>query len=197
VDEEAAWQALSGTTEAVTVAGYTAPVLSVPARALYVTLHAAQHGKGWGKAISHLERALLMLEESDWIQVASLADRLRASDSFATGLRLVPQGAELATRLALPGPESVRVALHASTPPPIALGFEQLASASTTRKFLAIIARKAVPPPGFMRHWWPPAARSRGMLAVGYLYRQLWLLRHAPRGARAWLVARRKVRAGR
>jgi hypothetical protein len=197
VDEESAWQTLSGTTEVVMVAGYSAPVLSVPARALYVTLHAAQHGKGWGKAISHLERALLMLEQSDWIQVASLAERLRASDAFATGLRLVPQGVELASWLSLPGPRSVKVALHASTPPPIALGFEQLARASTARQFLAIIFRKAVPPPGFMRHWWPPAARNRGVLALAYLYRPLWLLRHAPRGARAWLVARRKVRAKR
>ena len=197
VDEKTAWQALSGTTDVVTVAGYPARVLCVPARALYVTLHAAQHGKGWGKATVHVERALLILEESDWIQAMSLAERLGAGDAFAAGLRLVPQGVELAARLSLPDPKSVRVALHATTPPPIALGFDQLASAATLREFLAIVVRKAVPPPGFIRHWWPPAARNRGMLALAYLYRPLWLLRHAPRGARAWLVARRKVGAGR
>jgi hypothetical protein len=90
----------------------------------------------------------------------------------------------------------VEVALRASTPPPIALGFEQLARAASPAERLEIIARKTVPPPGFIRHWWPAAGRSRRMLALGYLYRPLWLLRHAPRGLRAWLVARRKVRAG-
>ena len=197
VDEETAWQALSRNTETLTVAGYPAPVLCVPARALYVTLHACHHGRAWGKALSHLDRALRAVDESDWVRAASLAERLDGSDAFATGLRLVPQGAELAARLSLAQTQSVNVALHASSPPPIALGFEQLARAASIREFLTIVARKAVPPPGFVRHWWPPAARNRRMLALAYLYRPFWLLRHAPRGARAWLMARREARARR
>jgi hypothetical protein len=196
VDEEIAWQTLSSSPDTITVAGYPAPVLSVPARAMYVTLHAAQHGRAWGKALSHVERALRSVDESDWVEAGSLAERLAATDAFATGLRLVPQGAELAARLSLPDTQSVKVALHASTPPPIALGFERLAGAKGIREFVSIIFRKAVPPPGFIRHWWPPAARNRRMLLLGYLYRPVWLLRHAPRGLRAWLMARRKVRAG-
>ncbi len=197
VDDQTAWRSLSATTETITVGGHPALVLSVPARALYVTLHASHHGHAWGKALSHLDRALRAVDESDWVRAASLAERLDGIDAFATGLRLVPQGAELAARLSLAETQSVNVALHASSPPPIALGFEQLARAASVREFLTIIARKAVPPPGFVRHWWPPAARNRRMLALAYLYRPLWLLRHAPRGARAWLVARREVRARR
>ena len=56
VDDETAWRTLSATFEAMTIAGHPAPVLSVPARALYVTLHAAHHGMAWGKALSHVER---------------------------------------------------------------------------------------------------------------------------------------------
>ena len=194
-DEGTAWRELSGNTETITVAGRPAAVLAVPARALYVTLHAAQHGKAWEKRSPHVERALRAVAESDWIEAASLADRLDATDAFATGLRLVPEGAALATHLSLPRTQSVKeVALHASTPPPIALGFEELASAASIRERLAILFRKVVPPPGFIRHWWPPAARNRRMLALGYAYRPLWLLHHAPRGLRAWLAARRKVR---
>src|SRR3954454_16023435 len=58
VDDETAWQALSGATDTITVAGHPAPVLGHPARLLYVTLHACHHGKEWGKALSHLERGL-------------------------------------------------------------------------------------------------------------------------------------------
>jgi hypothetical protein len=83
----------------------------------------------------------------------------------------MPRGAELADRLSLPSTQSVKVTLHSSTPPPIALGFEQLASAPSLREFLSIMARKAVPPPGFMRDWWPPAGRNRRMLALAYIYR--------------------------
>ena len=111
-------------------------------------------------------------------------------------MRLVPQGAELAERLSLPPTRSVEVALRAGTPPPIALGFEQLASAGSLGEFLSILARKAAPPRDFIRHWWPAAAQSRRMLALAYVYRPLWLLRHGPQGLRAWRSARRKVRAG-
>src|SRR3954453_10831851 len=197
VDDETAWHALSGATDTITVAGHPVPVLCHPASVLYVTLHACHHGKQWGKALSHLERALRVAEEQDWKRAESLAEQLEATDAFATGLRLVPQGAELAARLSLPPTQSVEVALHASTPPPIALGVEQLASAASWQQRMAIIARKTVPPPGFVRHWWPAAARNRRMLALAYLYRPLWLLRHAPRGLRAWLTATRKIRAER
>src|SRR4051794_2012256 len=196
VDDERAWQTLWSMTETLTVAGHPARVLGLPAKALYVTLHAAHHGAAWGKALSHLERALEQVDEPAWLESASLAERLGATDPFATGLCLVPQGAELAARLSLPETRSVEVALRASTPPPIALGFEQLARAASWRERFEVLAHKAVPPPGFIRHWWPAAGRNRGMLALGYVYRPIWLLRQAPRGLRAWLVARRKVRAG-
>jgi hypothetical protein len=193
VDAQTAWLSLSGATETINVGGYPAWVLDAPASALYVTLHACHHGKAFGKALSHVERALRAVDESDWIEATSLAERLQATDAFATGLRLLPEGAELAARLSLEHGRSVNAVLHANTPPPIALGLEQLASTASLRKRIAIIAGKTFPPPGLVRYWWPPAGRNRTMLVIAYLYRPVWLLRHAPRGFRAWRSAKRVV----
>jgi len=72
----------------------------------------------------------------------------------------------------------------------VALGFEQLARAGGPAARAKLIARKVVPPATFMRRWYPQAADSRRRLALAYLWRPLWLLRHAPAGFRAWRDAR-------
>jgi hypothetical protein len=193
VDPEPAWRVLAPDAETMIVAAHPVRILALPARAMYITLHAAHHGSGSYKALIHLERALATVDDSTWRESASLAKELEAIDAFVTGLRLVPDGAAIADRLGLAATERVEVALRARTPPPIALGFEQLARAQGPLAGVRIVARKLVPPPGFIRHWWPPAARSRRMLLLGYMYRPLWLVRHAPRGLRAWRAARRQV----
>jgi hypothetical protein len=195
VDPELAWRTLSATSETVPVAGYPAHALGRSARALHLALHAAQHGEAWGRVLADLEHALAVADEPVWNEAAALASELEAIDAFAAGLRLVPTGASLAARLNLPSNRSVEVALQASTPPPIALGFEQLARAGSTGARVRIVARKVIPPPGFMRHWYPPAARSRRRLVAAYLYRPVWLLLNASHGWRAWRIARRRVRA--
>jgi hypothetical protein len=195
VDPELAWRTLSARSETVPVAGYPARALGRSGRALHLALHAAQHGEAWGRVLADLEHALEVVDQSVWKEAAALAAELGAIDGLGAGLRLVPAGAALAGRLQLPANRSVEVALHASSPPPIALGFDQLARAGKTRARVRIVVRKVVPPPGFMRHWYPPAAQSRRRLVVAYLYRPIWLLRNAPPGWRAWRAARRRVRA--
>jgi hypothetical protein len=197
VDAESAWLTLSRRTETVVVARYPARALAAPGRALHIALHAAQHGQASGKVRADLERAVEVVEEPVWMHARGLANELAATDAFAAGLRLLPAGAVLADRLELPPIRSVKVALHASTPPPIALGFDQLAQARGLQARARIVARKFVPPPGFMRHWYPPAARSRRQLAFAYVYRPIWLVRNAPRGWRTWRETRRRIRAGR
>lgn len=191
---EVAWEVLCAKTDFVTVGGQRTPRLTESGRTLYVTLHAAHHGTQWAKALVHLERALVVSSEEVWREAAGLARRLDAVDSFSTGLSLVPAGRVVAQRLGLPPTRSVRAALHAATPPPVALGFEQIASAGSARQRLEVILRKLFPPPGFIRHWWPPAGRNRRMLAIGYAFRPIWLLRRAPRGWLAWREARQRVR---
>jgi hypothetical protein len=193
VQPDDAWSVLAGSAEPISLAGTQAPALGPPARLLHIVLHAAQHGQAWGAAVGHVDRALDLLDEPLWRETERLARRLDATDPFAAGLRLTPKGAALADRLGLPAVGSVEVALRASTPPPVALGFEQLARADRLRTRAAIVWRKLFPPREFIVHWYPPAAESRAKLALAYARRPFWLLRRAPRGFRAWRDARRQV----
>lgn len=194
MDPEIAWATFAATRERIPLAGGEVPVLGPAARLLHVVLHAAQHGEAWGSAFTHVERALTRVDGALWREATDLAGGLDAVDAFAAGLRLSPEGAALADRLELPPVSSVRVALRATTAPPLALGFEQLAQAQGIRGRAAIIWRKVFPPRQFIVHWYPYAARSRTGLVLGYVRRPFWLLRRAPRGFRAWRRARRQVR---
>ena len=195
VDAPKAWAILAGSAEQVAMAGTQAPVLGPAARLLHVVLHAAQHGEDLGRPIAHLERAF-RLDELLWREAAGLAAQLDATSAFVAGLRLRPEGAALADRLGLPAVGSVEVALRAATPPPVALGFEQLSRADRTRTRAAILWRKLFPPREFIVYWYPPAADSRAKLVLAYVRRPFWLMRRAPRGYRAWRQARKQVRGG-
>ena len=192
VDPSAAWPRLWRDRVEFTLAGRQAHKLSEPAQALHATLHATHHGLRNTRGLRNLNAALDAVNEPGWRAALTLARELDALAAFSTGLRLTAAGSALAQRIGAPDARSVMAELFASTPPPVALGFEQLAAASGLRR-AEIIVRKLLPPPSFIRHWWPPAARSRRMLLVGYLYRPAWLLQRAPAGYRAWRAARRRV----
>lgn len=194
VDDTLAWRVLWGHRDVLPLAGRQIPTLDLPARALNLALHAAHHGASWPRPLAELERGLARADEELWRQAAALAQDLDAVEAFAAGLRLTEAGTQLATRLELPLPSSVEAALHASTPPPVALGFEQLASAPSARARIAIVWHKLVPPAAFIRHWDPRAKDSRRALVRAYLRRPVWLARNAPEGFRAWRRARRTVR---
>jgi hypothetical protein len=89
------------------VAGYPAPTLTLPARALHVALHAAHHGAGYRRPMNDLERALLATEDELWRGASALAARLQATEILAAGLRLTLSGAQLAARLGLPDTRSI------------------------------------------------------------------------------------------
>jgi hypothetical protein len=194
VDLDEAWSLLVEPEETLLVAGYPARVLPRAARALHLALHAAHHGSGWVRVLADLDRALERTDESLWRDAARLAERLGATGSLATGLRLTPAGELLAGKLGLPADTSTHTMLRASTPPPVALGFEQLAHARGIRERASIVWWKLFPPAEFVRHWAPSARKSRVALAWAFVRRPFWLLRNAPKGARAWRAARRRVR---
>ncbi|MGH3267077.1 MAG: nucleotidyltransferase family protein, partial [Trebonia sp.] len=187
-----AWTLLHGTAVPHTVGGVEALRLSDPALAFHVALHAAHHNVAEGQGIPHLNAGVEALDETTWLAAWQLAQTLAATDMFCTGLRMTEQGTALAQRLGIPEITSATASLHAGHAPRTALGFEQLASSRFAMR-PAILLRKTFPPSGFIRHWWPPAARNRRMLLVGYLYRPLWLMKSAPAGYRAWRAARRKA----
>jgi hypothetical protein len=192
VDPDQVWLTLSAQAEEVEVAGFPAPTLTIPGRALHLALHAAQHGVGWPNVIADLERALACTDGAVRRAAGELARALDAVPAYAIGLRLTAAGRAQAAALGLPTDRSVDVALRASTPPPVALGLDQLTRAEGWRARLAIVRHKLVPPATFMRAWSPLARRGRLGLVLAHAWRPLWLLRHAPAGFRAWRAARKQ-----
>jgi hypothetical protein len=196
-DPTAAWRLLAQDLATATVGGYAVPVLSPPARLLHVTLHAAQHGAGGGgKGRLHLQQALSTFDDELFRAAVDLAAKLDATEAFTAGLRLSPEGAAVADRMGLPVVTSVDAALRATTPPPVALGFEQLAQAGGLRVRLEIGLRKLFPPRAFLEHWDPRAATGRAAYLRARARRPFWVLRSAPAGFRAWWQARRAIQRG-
>jgi hypothetical protein len=194
VDDGTAWRVLSTATEQIVVAGRPVPTLGLPARAMNVALHAAQHGGAWASSLEDLERALSVSSDELWRAAAAVAAELQATAAFIAGLRLAPAGRQLTARLALPEARSVETELRTGSAPPLALGFEQLARARGVRARAEIVWRKVAPTPQFLRDSDPRAADGRLALVRAYLRRLLRLLRRAPRGLWAWYRVRRSMR---
>lgn len=195
VDDASAWRVLSAHSEDMAVARRTALALDPSARAMHVALHAAQHPAG-GHAFDDLERALTLVEDELWLAAAAVAVELDAMPAFVAGLRRLPAGARLVTRLALPDVRSVEAELRVGSPPPLALGFEQLVRTRGLWARLEVVWRKAMPGSAFLRETDPRAGESRYGLALAYLRRWRWLVGSAPGGLAAWSRARRSVGRG-
>ena len=89
-------------------------------------------------------------------------------------------------------PVPADVALRAAGAPPVAEGLAWLLGVRGARAKLVFLAQALVPPPSLMRAWSPLARRNAAGLAAVYLWRPLWLARHAIPA----YVALRRVRAG-
>lgn len=146
-----AWETLSAGTETMTIGGVEVEVLSKPARALHIALHAAQHGLQEARPLRDLEVALERLPDDLWREAAAVAERLRATEAFAAGLRLRPEGAALAERLGLPVETAVEVILRKETPPPLALSIQWLSQIPGAWPKVRLVASKLFPPPSEMR----------------------------------------------
>ena len=187
-----AWSELWPTREHKRVGGCDLPVLAPPARAMHVALHAVQHGALDTKMTADLERAVKKVPLDVWEDAAELAARLDASAPFATGLRMIPAGRQLASTLGLDRVRSVRAELSLSGVP-LAQGFEHLANTPGFTTRLRLVARELVPSPAFMRWWSPLAQRGGPGLVAAYLWRVAFFARHAVPGYVAWRRARRQV----
>jgi hypothetical protein len=190
-EPEAVWSALSRRTERQVIGGRELEVLGPVARTLHVALHAAQHQDG--KPLLDLRRAHERLPESTWAQAAGLARELDGLPAFAAGLRHIDDGGALLGRLGLDDVRTADTTLR-ELGVPLAEGLHALSAVRGARRKLGVLRREVLPGREFMR-WWSPLARRgrRGMLAA-YLWRVLWLARHAPAAARAVRRARRDAR---
>jgi Uncharacterised nucleotidyltransferase len=188
------WEVLAADTDTMSVAGSEVEVLSEPARALHIALHAAVSEPGAEKPTIDLARALDRLPAETWTAAADIARRLGAEAALATGLGRLPAGRELAAGLDLAPERSVEAALLAGSAPYSAWTVERLSKARGPRAKLRILLPRLFPKPEFMRVWYPVARRGRAALAMAYLRRVAWLLAAGPRALRAWLRARRETR---
>lgn len=186
------WSMLRDHVEPIPVLDVRLDGLDAEATALVVVLHAAHHGQAVPHPLVDLERALDRFKDPVWQRAAALAERLEARDAFAAGLRLRPNGGQLAARLQLSEGSRAETILRADSAPPMALGFEWLAQIQGLRRKLVFIAGKLVPDIEFMRAWSPVARRGGALgLILAYGWRPIWLLIHSGRGFWAWRQARR------
>ena len=184
------WATLREHQRPLAVAGGMVPVLDVPGLALHVAIHATQHGRAGGRPVVDLEHALDKIDEPDWRRAYELAEELEGVDAFATGLRLVPPGRELAKRL---GIESTRSAVAAARAEDASGGAVLLAKVHDARGLRAQLRTTwwaIAPPPAVMRRWYP--GRS---LATAYLvWRPVRVIRGAVKALRELQVARESVK---
>lgn len=161
-------------------------VLTEPARALHVVLHALQH-RDQTKPREDLRRAIQCLPLEVWLEAERVGDRLWALEAMAGGLSLEPAGAALLQALPL-----TRAALAAQAGgAPLAVGVARLAQARGMRAKLSVLAQAlsaASEPPG------PDLVRP------GLLRTSSQLVRRAARlalGAPRTLLALRRLRTRR
>jgi putative nucleotidyltransferase-like protein len=191
-DPSIVWATLSQTAEPMAIGGSVLSVLSEPARTMHVALHAAQHGDSEIKTKTDLERAIAVLPSDTWRQGAELAESLGALPEFATGLRQVPAGGEVAAHLGLDQLTSADAELRAAQTP-LASGFEHLAQTPGVLAKLRVLKSELFPTASFLRWWLPIAKYGKAGLAAAYVWRWLWMARHGIPGFRAWRRARREA----
>lgn len=168
------WDELRQCAVPLRIGPVTVLALDVPARALHLALHAAQHPDSPGHR-TDLKRALERVSISQWQDAEALADRIRALPLMAVGLDLEPAGRELLARLPL-----ARAGLLAERDgASLAIGFARLARTRGVRAKVSLIA----------------AAISADEDTPARLHRRLarrvgWLLGSLPRTARSMWRAR-------
>ncbi len=169
-EPEWVWHELQNWIVPFAVGGETVQALSLPARALHITLHAAQHREA-PRRPEDLRRLLARATPAQWHEAERLADRLWALVPMAIGLGLEPAGASVMARLPL-----VRAAATAEYDGArLAVGFARLSSAPRLRDKADVI-RTAVHSGARET----ARADTRPARAWAYARRAAWLLARAP-----------------
>lgn len=194
VSADELWRTLASDTTSLQVGGSDVEVLSPTARALVVALHAAKDGARVEKVNGDLQRAVERVPREAWIDVASLADRVDASEALAAGLRRVPDGVRLAAELGLPTGVTPEIAMREQRVPPLATGINWLITSKGIRGKAGLVARKLFPPADFLRAWSRLARRGAPGLVAAYAWRLLWVAWHGTPAVLSVLRAHHRAR---
>ncbi len=190
-DPDAIWDRLATSTDRLVVSGVELRVPDRDSVLLHVALHAAHHV--YGKPVEDLRRALACVEESAWSSALELARAHGGVPVFAAGLRLLPEGRDLARRLGLNEVRSVQYEIRRENNMFAEELYVLLFTKTRIRRKLATTARHVFPRPTFLRWWSPLARRGKLGLAGVYLWRMIWVIGQAPRAIHTlWRVQRAK-----
>lgn len=186
------WRTLSKDSTQLDVGGRVVATLSLPGHLLHAALHAAQHGRSEQRPHEDLRRAVCLYGLDAWERAASLAAHLEATDAFSAGLRMLPQGAELADKLEVRPPVTTRVLLRArGNSAPLTL------NQVWAQRNLEDIRRVVAPTRAFMRNRYSLARRGRIGLMLSYPVRTMHLAIQLPFAVAEVLLTkwRRRTRA--
>jgi hypothetical protein len=188
-DMQVIWSSLSANAQGQAIGGTELRVPDRAALLLHVGLHAAHHAVG--KTLEDLRRAIARADHALWLQAVALAREYDGLQAFSSGLRLLPEGVELADRLGIGEVRSVAHEIRYRNVPTAEALNALLVPGVGAGEILRMVFREAFPKPAFMR-WWSPLAR-KGLLGLlaSYPWRWIWLLANAPRGLLAVWRARR------
>jgi hypothetical protein len=188
------WAELSRERELSRLEDGLIPVPRPAARAFISALHAAQHRRDAPLPLEDLRRIVERLPRSGWGEATATARRLDALPAFASGLQLVPEGAELLRELGVQDGWTLDLAVRAEGELPMIRGLSRLAETPGLLAKLRLLARELFPTPVFMREW-SPLARRGGIagLVAAYALRPLWMARHIGPALRAYRRARRRT----
>lgn len=182
-----AWELLARRTRPLAIGGETARALDDEATALLLALHAAQHGERVAQPREDLRRGIARLGAAAWTGASRLARELAAVDEFAAGLRMTPEGTELAAQLGLPHVRARAVRLRSGPQPPAAVGLLTVLDTPWRHGKTRALLDALFPDPEFMRMHFPLATRGRAGLACAYVARaasRAWQLPAAARAVR-------------
>ena len=188
-----AWEALAARRTWIEIEGRQAAVLDRAGQAMHLATHAAQHGPGFPKHVDELALALERWPADVWDSAARLAQEIDATEAFAAGLRLVPEGAVVAARLALPSTGELDWTIRHGRPRGT-FHLQALADARGARERLQVLRRSLLPSRVWIMHQ-HPWARAGGLRVIAAYGAHL--ARAPGWAARAWLYRGRARRGGR
>src|SRR5579862_451064 len=194
-DPVLAWPALMGHRTWIEISGRRAAVLDRGGQAMHLAMHAAQHGPTFTKHLDELALALERWPRDVWDSAARLAERIGATEAFAAGLRLLPEGDTEAERLGLaPTAELDWMIRHRWSRPRGTFHLGALADAQGLGPRLDILRRTLFPTRAWLTFEYRWARRGGICLVAAYA---VHVARAPAWAARAWLFTRRARRASR
>jgi Uncharacterised nucleotidyltransferase len=189
------WDALTAHRIVLEVAGRPVGVLDRSGQAMHLATHAAQHGLAFDKHLNELTLAVERWAPEVWDAGAALAEEIGASEPFAAGLRLVPDGAALASRLSLRTTELADWEIrNRNSRPRGTFHLRALGDDQSWSSRVDIVRRSVLPRRDWITYEYPWARSGRVQLAAAY---GLHLLRAPAWAIRAWLFNRRARGLGR